>query len=163
MDSEFVDWTNPWTYSQKIESMSITEIVKTPFMLTIISQSLPELVKRGENSNVSRAKLYQVFTTEHFKSKARKLETSQKDIPKGFDLERSFKEYSEDLAIELFLHRKLAVETESSSYVKKRSNKETKNEFERFFDLKDKKAQLAREGCQLTDLDGLCKFEHRSI
>lgn len=136
----FLDWTNPWTYSQKIESMSITEIVKTPFMLTIISQSLPELVSKGDSNNVSRARLYQVFTSEHFRKKARRIEKTNREIPKGFDLERSFKEYSEDLAIELFLHKRLSVETESSSYVKKRANVEMKNDFERFFDLKDKKA-----------------------
>lgn len=79
-------------------------------------------MKRGENSHVSRAKLYQVFTSEHFKKKARRIEKSEKDIPKGFDLEKSFKEYSEDLAVELFLHHRISVETESSSYVKKRAD-----------------------------------------
>jgi hypothetical protein len=35
--------------------------------------------------------------------------------------------------------------------------------FERFFREEDIKISLAKAGCQLTDTDGHCKFEHRSI
>jgi hypothetical protein len=60
---------------------------------------LPELVKRDDTKEVLRATLYEVFTTEHFQRKAREIERSDIQIPKGYDLEDSFNEYSKDLAV----------------------------------------------------------------
>ena len=133
-------------------------------MLRIISESLPRLVARDKTKQkITRAKLYEVFTDQHFQREAQRLEKQEKDVPAGFDFKRSFKEYSEDLAVQMFLHDKTSVETESVSYVKKLNNQNQKNDFGRFFTEKEVKVRLARRGCQLTELDGLCKFNHKSI
>jgi hypothetical protein len=61
------------------------------------------------------------------------------------------------------LNELISIETESTSYKRQRDEVKKANPFERFFKEEDIKIQLAKKGSQLTDLDGHCKFEHRSI
>ena len=63
----------------------------------------------------------------------------------------------------MYLRGLTSVETESISYKKKLDAKQATNPFERFFNQKEIKIRLAKAGCQLTELDGLCKFSHKSI
>ena len=112
---------------------------------------------------INRGMLYEIFTEQHFQREAEKLQKNEKDIPSGFDLRKSSREFSKDLASEMFLHKKTSIQTESFNYVMKIGNDKQKGPFERFFRDKDSRVRLARKGAQIIELDGLCKFSHKSI
>ena len=64
-----IDWRDPEAYNIEIEKLDISSIVNTPFMLQIISETLPELLYTEESATstkITRAKLYEVFTENHF-------------------------------------------------------------------------------------------------
>lgn len=64
-----IDWRDSDSYHKQIEALDISSIVNTPFMLQIISETLPELLYSEDSktsTKITRAKLYEVFTDSHF-------------------------------------------------------------------------------------------------
>lgn len=81
-------------------------------MLTIIMNILPELDKNKSNSetNITKSVIYKTFTMQYFeRSQYRILNNESDSIPKGFDIESSFYNYSCSLAIKMFLYNKTSV------------------------------------------------------
>ena len=116
----------------------------------------------------------------HFETELnRLLHHSQEQIPKGFDLEKSFYEYSKDLAINMFMLDKTSVVTEGYSYSLKKQdlhqlfskpnndpaddklqNFKESDPFSRFFS-NDPVTKLARSGAQLIIFNGQASFTHK--
>jgi len=82
-------------------------------------------------------------------------------VPKGFDLEASFYNYSLDISINMFLENKTSIPAIESSY-QYPSLESHSNPFAKFF-VDDVKTRLARSGAQLIIVDGKARFSHKSI
>lgn len=84
-------------------------------MLKIIIDILPDLSAKGDG-RITKGSIYKAFTMSHFEKEAnRLLENSALDIPKGYDLETSFYNYSKDLAMSMWLQEKTSVESDSGN------------------------------------------------
>ena len=127
-------------------------------MLKIIFDILPQL-DTSSRQDITRAAIYKSFTRNHFEVESNRLmDNNAHDIPKGYDLESSFYNFSKALAIRMWLLDKTSVETESGNFVdnvselyqimEKREtskNKKSGDAFAKFFS-NDKKTSLARAG-----------------
>ena len=177
---------------QEIDNLDVDTFINTPFMLQIVQQSLPTLLQKAnaekqrlqrqteqqgqgelrkggaaakttQKITTTRAQLYEVFTGEHFKREQQKIEKNPHFvIPDKYDIAASAKEFSEDLAIHMFVNDVVSVQTESVNYRSHR-NQSNDKDFERFFDSKETKTYIARKASQLIELDGQCRFSHKSI
>ena len=171
-------WTEMKAYTHKINKIQgLNDLIKTPYMLKIIIDILPQLDKQSEG-DITKASIYKAFTTSHFEKEAnRLLENSAQDIPKGYDLETSFYNYSKDLAMRMWLLDKTSIESESGNFIVNRSiyknfhdqqQKEEKSKksdaksFNEFF-ATDRRTSLARAGAQIIVLDSQARFSHKSI
>ena len=176
---------NEWTldkYWGTIRGITGLEVLlKTPYMLKIIIDILPSL-SSDVKAKITKSSIYKVFTMKHFETEMnRVLKHAHDQIPKGFDLEKSFYEFSKDLAVNMFLLDKTSVATEGFSYSLKKkdlnelfsktseinenqnalSSKES-DPFARFFSA-DAITKLARSGAQLIIFNGQARFTHKSI
>jgi len=135
------------------------KIIRTPFLLKIVTDALPEL---KEGQGFTKARLYKQFTRMHFEHEKKKMEQS-KNIPDKYDLVGSFYEFSVDLAINMYINDKVAVEAEGYSYGRKKDLSDQSYDFSRFFNPNDHKVYIAEQGAQLLRLEGTSKFQHKSI
>ena len=177
---------NIWNLDKYLNTIKdihgLEELLKTPYMLKIIIDILPSLGSDFK-STITKSNIYKVFTTKYFENEmSRLLQHSQDQIPKGFDLEKSFYEYSKDLAVNMYMLDKTSVATEGFSYslkkndlnelftkslntseIKKEAEVKKENDpFARFFS-NDPVTKLARSGTQLIIFNGQARFTHKSI
>ena len=149
-----------WTYTSSFinginKITGLLDLMKTPYMLKIIVDILPQL-DTSTRQGITRAALYKTFTRNHFEVESNRLmENNAHDIPKGYDLETSFYNFSKDLAIRMWLLEKTSVDTESGNFVtndnelyqimekREPSSPKSGDTFSKFFAL-DKKTTLAR-------------------
>ena len=82
-------------------------------------------------------------------------------VPKGFDLEASFYNYSLDIAVNMYLENKTSIPAIESSY-QYPSLRGHDNPFVKYF-VDDVKTRLARSGVQMIIVDGKARFSHKSI
>ena len=127
-------------------------------MLKIIFDILPQL-DTSSRQDITRAAIYKSFTRNHFEVESNRLmDNNAHDIPKGYDLESSFYNFSKALAIRMWLLNKTSVETESGNFVDNETalyqmmdkpepikNSKSDDAFGMFFST-DKKTSLARSG-----------------
>ena len=169
-------WTLAKSFYKGIAQIhGLKDLMKTPYMLKIIIDILPQL-DTSSRQGITRAAIYKSFTRNHFEVESNRLmDNNAHDIPKGYDLESSFYNFSKALAIRMWLLDKTSVETESGNFVdnvselyqimEKREpskNKKSGDAFAKFFS-NDKKTSLARAGAQLIVLDNQARFSHKSI
>ncbi|MDJ0652090.1 MAG: NACHT domain-containing protein [Simkaniaceae bacterium] len=170
-------WTQLQTYTDKIDQLQgLNDLIKTPYMLKIITDILPQLDEQS-GGKITKARIYKAFTTAHFEREGnRLLENNAAEIPRGYDLETSFYNYSKDLALRMWLLDKTSVTSESDNYTIEREyyeqvaategiqqeNLKGENHFNRFFQ-KDSRTSLARAGAPLIVLDNQARFAHKSI
>jgi len=125
---------------------------------------MPELEKQktsGEEG-ITKSAIYKTFTKQHFIAQACRMMDNESDrIPKGFDLETSFYNYSLDIAIEMFIQDAVSVKAVEYNYPYP-TRKNIENKFEKFF-TDDPKVSLAQRGAQLIIMDGRARFTHKSI
>ncbi|MDJ0652410.1 MAG: NACHT domain-containing protein, partial [Simkaniaceae bacterium] len=170
-------WTQMQTYTDRINNIKeLNDLIKTPYMLKIITDILPQLGEQG-GGNITKARIYKAFTTAHFEKEANRiLENNAAEIPKGYDLEMSFYNYSKDLALRMWLLDKISAKSENANYTIERGdyekiaakkgmrqeNLQDEDYFNKFF-RKDSKTSLARAGAQLIVLNNQARFTHKSI
>ena len=89
------------------------------------------------------------------------MDNEGESIPKGFDLETSFYNYSLAIAIEMFIQDAVSVKAVEHNYPYP-TRRRIENKFEKFF-TDEPKVSLARRGAQLIIMDGRARFTHKSI
>lgn len=114
------EWASAKKYHDSINDIvGLLDLIKTPYMLTIIMNILPELDKNKTSSDekITKSVIYKTFTHQFFeRAQNRILSNESEEIPKGFDIESSFYNFSCALAIKMFLNNKTSIQASENKY-----------------------------------------------
>ena len=148
----------------------LNELIQTPFILSMITQVLPQLEKAqkdrkasGQESVMTRALVYRAFVQQWFERQEEKLRgNSSLAIPEGYEMQGSFHAYCQDLAYRFFMTDKTAFEERGVSYS---VQKLAVDEWARFSATKEEnlRVYLARQGGPLRKIGTQVSFIHKSL
>ena len=102
--SQEVPWKEPERYQKAIEEIAgLKDLIKTPFMLKLTMQVLPQIFEKYSRENtlerkrITQAALYDVFIEQWFIRQALKLKIA-KHIKEDENIKPEFWEYAKELA-----------------------------------------------------------------
>jgi hypothetical protein len=159
------EWSTFDKYNDAImNTAGLEDLIKTPYMLTIIMNILPDLEKQktSKEEQVTKSTIYKTFTKQYQHRQLNKImDSNAAEIPKGLDLESSFYNFSCALAIRMYKNDKTTVQAVENQFPFPKKYLEP-NEFEEFF-KDDTMTRLSRQGAQIIVVDGQARFTHKSI
>jgi ankyrin repeat protein len=165
----FTEWKSSEEFEKNIIMIpGLNHLLTTPFMLRIVTEILPSLVKEQETKNqnnsqkISRALIYQAFMEREFQLNRKLLyQTIPKhQIPMNFDEILSFRKFSMNLAIHMFIARVSSVIDKGDDY---RYFEEEDYFWDKFFHSSSLTLIASRFGCPLIALGRQRSFRHKSL
>ncbi len=154
-DSEWQQWEQ---YSQALDAIpGIYELIKTPFVLKLAVEALPDIAKRysdkesqTENKDLTRAVLYDVFVRQWFLRQELKLKANN-TIPKTENIQTDMWNYVKSLA-QLMHERKVSQVYYNPDDDNVFDDEAEENPFARFFDPSLPRTQIFMRSCLLREM-----------
>ena len=147
------------------------EVLKTPYMMQIIFDIMPELqeylddMPAGSAASAGLQIVYEKFTKRAVDINVDMLlEEAPSDLPKGIDLKQSVYNYTCNFAVNLWLEEADHVDVESGNYPypKWKDQEVRSTRFDSFF-TKDPKTYYSMKASPIVIDFGKAKFTHKSI
>ena len=147
----------------------LNELVSTPFILSVITQVLPQLQKKhaedklaGSSSTINRVMVYETFVHYWFEREENKLRSNNVPIPEEYNFKLSFAAYCSDFAFQMFLTNKTSIQARGTNYEIRQL---VEDEWGHFFKTKEEdiRVWLARQGAMVKKVGAQVGFLHKSI
>ena len=146
-------WGNPERYQKAIEGITgLKELIKTPFILKLTIEVLPQIVEKyatqniQERKKVTQAALYDVFIEQWFIRQEQKLKEA-KQIKKDEDIKPEFWAYAKELALEMHKANLTQIIYNPNEESDLFSTEIKQNPWDKFFTPKNPKVELLRTAC----------------
>ena len=163
-------WDDWKEYKKRIENLpGLKELIETPFVLSILSEVLPEISKRYENlkteerSKLTLTDLYNTFVERWYDRQYNKLNKAGSLRIEGelWDIKKDFKFYSQILAKKMFLEGVSVVKypvSQAKTFFQDTSEKQS-NMWDGFFDFeKQPRLRLIFSGCPMRKINEDTEF-----
>jgi WD40 repeat protein len=141
------------------EVETLNHLAKTPFLLSILVQVLPEFPK--DEINLTRAKIFAQFLKHWFRNAEHRIE--KHDLPERYDLQGSFLTYTYELAKTMWLENRVAVGYKRPGF--KTHLRQGEDPFGVFFGTKEDNvhAWVGYTGSPVRTINNKVRFVHKSV